>query len=120
MNTILRLLLIAFVIGVFNQSQAQISDEMRSWISGVQNQNGATCCSLADGYFLEAVEWEIRGNSYWVFLREDNQWHEVEEWAYIKGPNKARRALVWVWLDDSTEPEKPRWRVKCFAPGELT
>jgi hypothetical protein len=71
---------------------------------------------VPDGHPLDDGEWDMRGNSYRVFL--DGKWVVVPDDTVISGPNKLGKAIVWFQkpaeLEWGGETGTPIW---CFIPG---
>ena len=87
------------------------SPEVKSWIEGLTNDSGMNCCSVADGYTPNAVEWDIGARRYRI--KVDGDWYAVPESAVIKGPNLLGHAVVWLYFElDFDEPY-----IRCFLPG---
>jgi hypothetical protein len=89
-----------------------LSPEIKSWIEGLRDAYGVSCCATADGYRPEEVEWDMAGNNYRVKI--DNTWIVVPDKAVIKGPNRIGYAIVWLY--GSLDFDGSRM-VRCFLPG---
>lgn len=114
----------SFTLAAFDPLTGQ---DRKDWIKGLQNAEKNTCCSEADGQTLRTDEWEARGDSYWVYLHQDGQWHKVEPWMLVTAPNLVGYAMVWIYGEEpggefGEEPDGTRplkWNVRCFMAGAL-
>jgi AcrR family transcriptional regulator len=83
-----------------------LSDDQKAWFKTVRDSLGNTCCDGADGY---PVDYEMRGNKYWVYFR--GQWLEVEERAVKHQHNLVGEGVAWFYFVDGD------LTVRCFVPG---
>ena len=83
-----------------------LSDDQKAWFKTVRDSLGNTCCDGADGY---PVDYEMRGNKYWVYFR--GQWLEVEERAVKHQHNPVGEGVAWFYFVDGD------LTVRCFVPG---
>ncbi len=90
-------------------SHAELSPEIRNWINGLKDAGGTSCCSTADGYQPEEVDWDADAKGYRV--RWKGEWFRVPDSAVIKEPNRLGYPVVWIGHSDG----KPF--VRCFLPG---
>ena len=111
------LLLAAAVILVRDPTGKWANDPLRPWFEALKNKDGLVCCARADGHPLDESEWDIKGDSYRVFLK--GEWIVVPDDAVISDPNKFGKAIVWVWPQ-----EVLAWGgapagnfIRCFIPG---
>jgi hypothetical protein len=90
------------------------SSEMRAWANSLQNKLSEGCCSTADGWKPEAVEYDMRGNKYRVKI--EGQWYDVPPSAMIDLPNKFGFPVVWYYKtwDNGI---RPSISIRCFIPG---
>jgi hypothetical protein len=91
-----------------------LSPEVKAWAATLENKLREGCCSSADGWKPEEVEYDMKGNKYRV--RTDGEWYEVPSEAVVNVPNKFGFAVVWYyrsWLNGI----KPSVSIKCFIPG---
>jgi len=91
-----------------------MSPEVRAWAGTLENKLGQGCCSTADGWKPEEVEYDTKGNKYRV--RIDGEWYEVPSDAVLAGPNRFGFAVVWYyrsWLNGIA----PSVSIRCFMPG---
>jgi hypothetical protein len=90
------------------------SPEIKAWANSLGNTLGEGCCSTADGWKPEEVEYDIKDNKYRVKI--DGEWYDVPPYAVIKLPNKFGFLVVWyykTWLDGI----RPSVLIRCFIPG---
>jgi hypothetical protein len=88
--------------------------EVKAWANSLDNTLGEICCSTADGWKPEEVEYEIKNNRYRVKI--DGEWYDVPPFAVIKRPNKFGFPVVWyykTWLNGI----RPSILIRCFIPG---
>ena len=90
------------------------SPEMKAWANSLQNKLSEGCCSTADGWKPEAVEYDMRGNKYRVKI--EGQWYDVPANAMIDLPNKFGFPVVWYYKtwDNGI---RPSISIRCFIPG---
>ncbi len=86
-----------------------VSNDIKYWIDSLTDDSGTSCCSTADGYRPEAVEWDMASNHYRALVGAT--WIAVPTTAVIKSQNKIGYALI--WLDYDWE----KLIVRCFLPG---
>jgi len=90
------------------------SPEIKAWANSLDNTLGEVCCSTADGWKPEEVEYEMKDNKYRVKI--DGEWYDVPPYAVIKRPNKFGFPVVWyykTWLNGI----RPSILIRCFIPG---
>lgn len=93
---------------------------LKEWFDTLKSEQGP-CCSDVDGSAVADIDWDIRGDHYWVKIQAqflDGQWREggwleVPDSALVKVPNKYGRAMVWPYF-------YPQLHIRCFMPGPLT
>ena len=90
------------------------SPETRAWANSLQNKLSEGCCSTADGWKPEAVEYDMKGNKYRVKI--EGQWYDVPASAMIELPNKFGFPVVWYYKtwDNGI---RPSISIRCFIPG---
>ena len=110
------LLLAAAVILVRDPTGKWAGNPLQPWFEALRNKVGLYCCAEADGHPLDEGEWDIKKDSYRVFLQ--GKWIVVPDDALILGPNKFGKAIVWVWPYDAIKwGERGDNPIKCFIPG---
>jgi hypothetical protein len=90
------------------------SPEVKAWAGTLENKLKEGCCSTADGWKPEEVEYDMKGNKYRVKI--DGEWYEVPSDAVVNVPNRFGFAVVWYyrsWLNGT----KPTVSIRCFIPG---
>ena len=90
------------------------SPEVKAWAGTLENKLKEGCCSTADGWKPEEVEYDMKGNKYRVKI--DGEWYEVPSDAVVDVPNRFGFAVVWYyrsWLNGT----KPSVSIRCFIPG---
>ena len=110
------LLLAAAVILVRDPTGKWAGDPLQPWFKSLRNKAGLYCCAKADGHPVDDGDWDMKDNSYRVFLR--GEWAVVPDDAVILGPNKVGKAIVWfqrqgelAWGGNTSTP------ILCFIPG---
>jgi len=90
------------------------SPDVKAWASTLENKLKEGCCSSADGWKPEEVEYDMKGNKYRVKI--DGEWYEVPPDAIVNVPNRFGFAVVWYyrsWVNGI----KPSVSIRCFIPG---
>ena len=112
----LALLLAAAAILIRDPTGKWAGSPLQPWFKSLRDKSGKYCCAEADGHSLDEGEWDMKNDSYRVFLQ--GKWIVVPDEAVILGPNKFGKAIVWVWPHDVTVwggvSDNP---IKCFIPG---
>jgi hypothetical protein len=90
---------------------AQVSPEIKKWVEGLTDSRGRNCCSTADGFRPEEVDWDMADNKYKVMIR--GQWYTVPNEAVIKESNRIGYAIVWYGFD----LQNGKLFIRCFLPG---
>ena len=105
------LLLATAVILVRDPSGKWAGDSLHPWFESLRNKAGLYCCAEADGHPLDDSQWDVKGNSYRVFLHGERV--VVPADTVISG-----KAIVWfqkpgelAWGGDTKTP------ILCFIPG---
>ena len=111
------LLLAAAFILVRDPSGKWAGDPLQPWFEALKNKVGVSCCAEADGHPLDEGEWDMKGDSYRVFVR--GEWIAVPDHAVISGPNKFGKAIVWLldFGDLASSEIQTITRIRCFIPG---
>jgi hypothetical protein len=90
------------------------SPETKAWVNSLENKLREGCCSTADGWKAEEVEYDMRDDKYRV--RIEGKWYDVPANAVIDRPNKLGFPVVWyykTWDNGIT----PSISIRCFIPG---
>lgn len=88
---------------------AEMDPKMHAWFDQLASGKGL-CCSFADGFSVQDVDWETRDGHYRVRLQE--QWIDVPESALVTEPNRFGPAVVWPYMDLNGQTQ-----IRCFLPG---
>jgi len=88
--------------------------EIKAWANSLENKLKESCCSTADGWKPEAVEYDMKGNKYRV--KVEGQWYDVPPDAVISLPNKFGFPVVWYYKtwDNGI---RPSISIRCFIAG---
>ena len=76
-------------------------DSLKPWFDSLRNKLGLYCCAEADGHPLDDGEWDIKDNSYRIFVQ--GEWTIVPDDAVLLGPNKFVRSSFLTSPFSSTE-----------------
>ena len=86
---------------------------IREWFESMVSPSGKPCCYYADGH---RTEFEIRGNEYWVPIKE--VWTPVPpEAVLIDKANPFAEAVVWYSPLIENKKWSGRYKIICFVPG---
>jgi hypothetical protein len=91
-----------------------ISPEVKAWANSLENKLKEGCCSTADGWRPQEVEYDMKGNKYRVKIEGD--WYDVPAAAVIDVPNRFGFPVVWYYKtwDNGI---RPSISIRCFIPG---
>jgi hypothetical protein len=103
----LALLFAAAVILIRDPTGKWAGDPLQPWFESLQNS------ARADGHPLDDGEWDIKGDSYRVFIQ--GRWVVVPDDAVLSGPNKFGKAIV--WFRNYPSRVTPDTHIQCFIPG---
>jgi hypothetical protein len=92
--------------GQFNDYE--LTPEQKSWIMGMTNSKGVSCCSIADGY---PVPFKIVGDHFEVLFQ--GVWRYVPNEAVRKVENPIGVPIAWF------EAARSGYIVRCFVPDAL-
>src|SRR5258708_4142421 len=76
------------------------SPEVKDWANSLEKKLREACCSAADGWKPQEVEYDIKESRYRVKI--DGEWYDVPPDAVLQVPNRFGFAVVWyyqTWLD---------------------
>jgi hypothetical protein len=82
---------------------------LKSWFDRLASGNGL-CCSFADGFSVENVDWDTQDGHYRVRLY--GEWIVVPDNAVVTEPNKFGPAVVWPYMGTDGQTQ-----IRCFLPG---
>jgi hypothetical protein len=68
------------------------SPDVKAWANTLENKLREGCCSTADGWKPEEVEYDMKGNKYRVKI--DGEWYEVPSDAVVDAPTRFGFAVV--------------------------
>jgi hypothetical protein len=85
------------------------NEPLHAWFDQLASGKGL-CCSFADGFKIENVDWDTRDGRYRVRLH--GEWITVPENALVTEPNKYGPAVVWPYMDANGATQ-----IRCFLPG---
>ena len=85
------------------------NSQLKPWFDKLASGKGL-CCSFADGFKVEDVDWDTQNGRYRVRL--NGQWIIVPDNALVTEPNKFGPAVVWPYQDGAGSTQ-----IRCFIPG---
>lgn len=85
------------------------NEPLHAWFDQLASAKGL-CCSFADGFSIQDVDWDTREGRYRVRLQ--GEWVTVPETAVVTEPNRYGPAVVWPYKDSSGNTQ-----IRCFLPG---
>ena len=105
-------LLIGFSSPAFARDDGRYADDpLHAWFDQLASGKGM-CCSFADGFSVQDVDWDTQDGKYRVRLH--GEWIIVPDNAVVTEPNKFGRAVVWPYMDHLLPPESEafQYRIK--------
>ena len=117
MTAFLAALIFFFFFGALVPVQARddgryANEPLRAWFDHLASGRGA-CCSFADGFSIQDVDWDSQDGKYRVRLY--GEWIIVPDNAVVTEPNKFGPAVVWPYMDAQGVTQ-----IRCFLPGAGT
>jgi len=85
---------------------------LKPWFDQLASKKGL-CCSFADGFKVENVDWDTEEGRYRVRL--NGEWITVPDAALVTEPNRFGPAVVWPYRDVDGATQ-----IRCFIPGAGT
>ncbi len=85
------------------------NEPLHAWFDQLASGKGL-CCSFADGFSIQDVDWDTQDGRYRVRL--DGAWVVVPESAVVTEPNRFGPAVVWPYKDADGNTQ-----IRCFLPG---
>jgi len=82
---------------------------LKQWFDQLASGKGL-CCSFADGFSVQDVDWDTQDGRYRVRLQ--GEWVVVPDAAVVNEPNRFGPAVVWPYLDAMGATQ-----IRCFMPG---
>lgn len=92
--------------------RADADDRIKTWIDGLKNGNGVSCCDESDGFKVDEddVVYDVKEGRYRVQIR--GQWYFIGDKQLLSTPNLIGRPIVWYTMSLDGTPY-----VFCFLPG---
>jgi len=84
---------------------------LKSWFDQLASGKGL-CCSFADGFRIDDVDWDTGGPDGAYRVRLHGEWIDVPPAALVTEPNRFGAAVVWPYLDSEGTTQ-----IRCFLPG---
>lgn len=81
---------------------------LKTWFDNLASGKGL-CCSFADGFSVQDVDWDTQDGRYRVRLH--GEWIAVPDNAVVTEPNKFGAAVVWPYTD-----VEGKTQIRCFLP----
>ena len=82
---------------------------LKQWFDQLASGKGL-CCSFADGFSVQDVDWDTQDGRYRVRLQ--GEWVVVPDTALVSEPNRFGPAVVWPYFDANGATQ-----IRCFMPG---
>ena len=80
------LFIAAVIILVRDPTGKWAGDPLQPWFESLRNKAGLYCCARADGHPPDDGEWDMKNDSYRVFVQ--GEWDVAPDDALILVPNK--------------------------------
>ena len=84
---------------------------LKSWFDQLASGKGL-CCSFADGFSIQDVDWDTGGPYGTYRVRIHGEWINVPPNAVVTEPNRFGPAVVWPYMDGDGQTQ-----IRCFLPG---
>jgi hypothetical protein len=84
---------------------------LKSWFDQLASGKGL-CCSFADGFSIQDVDWDTAGPDGTYRVRIHGEWINVPPNAVVTEPNRFGPAVVWPYMDGDGQTQ-----IRCFLPG---
>lgn len=108
MRNVLAALILSIALESFGGLTVQARDDGRyvnepqnAWFDQLASKKGL-CCSFADGFSVQDIDWDTQDGHYRVHLY--GEWILVPDDAVVTEPNKFGPSVVWPYMD---------WRARC-------
>ena len=85
------------------------NSQLKSWFDQLVSGKGL-CCSFADGFKVDNVDWDTKDGHYRVRL--NGEWIVVPDTAIVTEPNRFGPAVVWPYMNSDGQSQ-----IRCFLPG---
>jgi len=80
------------IVALVRDDGRYANSPLKSWFDRLASGNGL-CCSFADGFRVDDVDWDTQDDHYRVHLQ--GEWIVVPDNAVVTEPNKFGPAVVW-------------------------
>ena len=84
---------------------------VHDWFDQLASGKGK-CCSFADGFSIQDVDWDTGGPDGSYRVRLHGEWINVPREAVVTGPNRYGPTVVWPYMDAEGATQ-----IRCFLPG---
>jgi hypothetical protein len=99
----------AMIVALVRDDGRYANSPLKSWFDQLASEKGL-CCSFADGFRVDNVDWDTQDGHYRVRL--NGQWIVVPDEAVVTEPNKFGAAVVWPYMGTDGQTQ-----IRCFLPG---
>jgi hypothetical protein len=97
------------IVALVRDDGRYANSPLKSWFDQLASEKGL-CCSFADGFRIDNVDWDTQDGHYRVRL--NGQWIVVPDNAVVTEPNKFGAAVVWPYMGTDGQTQ-----IRCFLPG---
>jgi hypothetical protein len=97
------------IVALVRDDGRYANSPLKSWFDQLASEKGL-CCSFADGFRVDNVDWDTQDGHYRVRL--NGQWIVVPDNAVVTEPNKFGAAVVWPYTGTDGQTQ-----IRCFLPG---
>ena len=97
------------IVALVRDDGRYANSPLKSWFDRLASGNGL-CCSFADGFRVDNVDWDTQDSHYRVRL--NGEWIVVPDDAVVTEPNKFGPAVVWPYMGTNGQTQ-----IRCFLPG---
>jgi hypothetical protein len=97
------------IVALVRDDGRYANSPLKSWFDQLASEKGL-CCSFADGFRVDNVDWDTQDGHYRVRL--NGQWIVVPDNAVVTEPNKFGAAVVWPYMGTDGQTQ-----IRCFLPG---
>ena len=108
---------LAIAIGDAHKARARddgryANSPLKGWFDQLASGKGL-CCSFADGFSVQDVDWDTLDGRYRVRLH--GEWVVVPDNALVTEPNRFGPAVVWPYTDAEGTTQ-----IRCFLPSAMS
>ena len=97
------------IVALVRDDGRYANSPLKSWFDRLASGKGL-CCSFADGFSVDNVDWDTQDGHYRVRLY--GEWIVVPDNAVVSEPNKFGPGVVWPYMDTDGQTQ-----IRCFLPG---